>query len=90
MKNVLKSTAAVIALTAVFAAPASAMISKGELNRDVLGAVGGDSNVNVTIDQGVVTLTGYFADAGDKNAALRVAEKGEGVTGVINLATQSN
>jgi len=90
MKNVIKSTAAAIALTAVFAGPASAMISKGDLNRDILSAVGAGSNVTVNVDQGVVTLTGYFADAGDRNAALRTAEKGEGVTGVINLATQSN
>jgi len=90
MKNVLKTTAAVIALTAVFAGPAAAMVSKGDLNRDVRSALGGDSNVTVTVNEGVVTLSGYFADAGDKNAALRVAKKAEGVTGVINLATQSN
>lgn len=89
MKNLMKTTAA-IALIVAFSAPASAMISKGDLNRDILSAVGSGSNVTVNVDQGTVTLTGYFADAGEKNAALRAAAKGEGVTNVINLATQSN
>lgn len=90
MKNVLKSSAAAIALTFVIAGPASAMISKGDLNRDVLSALASGSNITVNVDQGVVTLTGYFADAADKNAALRAAAKSEGVTDVINLAAQSN
>jgi len=66
------------------------MISKGELNRDILSAVSTDSNVHVNVNQGVVTLTGYYADAGDRNAAVRIAQKAVGVTGVVNLATQSN
>ena len=90
MKNVLKSTAAVIALTAVFAAPASAMISTDDLRRDVHSALNADSNVFVNINNGVVTLSGYYADGADQNAALEVARKAEGVTGVIDLATQTN
>jgi len=90
MKNVIKSTAAAFALTVVFAGPASAMISKGDLNRDILSAVGGGSNVTVNVNEGVVTLTGYFADASDQNAALRAAAKSEGVIEIINLTTRSN
>lgn len=90
MKNVLKSTAAVIALTAVFTGPASAMVSQGELNRNVLSALAGGSNVSVAESNGVVTLTGYFADAGDQNAAIQAAQNSAGVDKVINLATQSN
>jgi len=89
MKKLLKSTAA-IALIVAFSGSASAMISKGDLNRDILSAVGSGSNVVVNVDQGVVTLTGYFADASDQNAALRAAANSEGVVDVINLTTQSN
>ena len=90
MKNVLKTSAAVIALTALFVGPASAMVSKGDLNRDILSAVGADSNVTVNVNSGVVTLSGYFGDAGAQNAAIRAAQNSVGVTEVINLATQSN
>jgi len=90
MKNVLKTSAAVVLLSAVFAAPASAMISQGDLSRDVHAALGADSNVLVTINNGVVTLSGYYGDAGDQYAAIRAAKNSEGVSNVINLATQSN
>lgn len=90
MKNVLKTTAAVIALTAVFAGPASAMVSQGNLTQNVLTAVGADSNVNVNVKSGVVTLSGYFGDLSDKNAAIRAAQNSAGVTKVINHASQSN
>ena len=90
MKNVFKTTAAVITLTAVFAGPASAMVSKGDLNRSVLSAIGADSNVVVHEKNGVVTITGYYSDAGDQANALRAAEASEGVNKVINLARQSS
>lgn len=90
MKNVLKTTAAVIALSTALVGPASAMVSKSDLNQHILGAVGADSNVNVNVNDGVVTLTGYFGDAGDMHAAIQAAQNSVGVTNVINLATQSN
>jgi len=91
MKNLIKTSAAVIALTAVFAGPASAMVSKGELNRDIASVLGGDSSVTVNVDyNGLVTLSGYYGDASDKYAAIRTAELAEGVTGVVNNAFQSN
>jgi len=90
MKNVLKTTAAVIALTAVFAGPASAMISKGELANDISSKLNSGSNITVQENNGVVTLTGYYSDAGDKAAAIRAAEQTEGVTKVINLAFTSS
>jgi len=77
-------------ISAVVAGPASAMISQGDLNRDILSAVGADSNVTVTVDNGTVTLQGYFADAGDKNLAIQAAKSGVGVDRVINHAFQSN
>lgn len=90
MKNVLKTSAAAIVLAAVFAGPASAMVSQDDLSRSVLGAVGTDSNIFVNVNNGVVTLTGYFGDAGDQNAAIRAAQHSEGVAKVINLATPSS
>lgn len=86
MKNVIKTTAAVIALAAVFAGPASAMVSKGELTIDVSAAIGADSNITVQENNGVVTLTGYYGDAGDQVGAINAAKQVDGVTKVINLA----
>jgi len=86
MKNVIKTTVAAIALTAVIAGPASAMVSKSELNHDVLSKLDAGSYINVIERNGVVTLTGYYSDIGDKTAAIRAAEQAEGVNKVINLA----
>ena len=90
MKTSIKTIAAAITLSAVVAGPASAMISQGDLNRGIHAALGADSNVTANINNGVVTLTGYFADAHAQNAAIRSAQNAVGVTEVINLATQSN
>jgi len=64
MKNLIKTSAAVIALTAVFAGPASAMVSKGELNRDIASVLGGDSSVTVNVAEGV---TGVVNNAFQSN-----------------------
>jgi len=90
MKTSIKTIAAAIALTAFVAAPASAMISQGDLSRDIMSAVGTDSNVNVLVQDGTVTLSGYFADAGDKHRALQAALNGVGVDRVIDHTSQSN
>jgi len=81
MKTSIKSIAAAVVLSAVVAAPAAAMVPQGELNRDIRSALGGDSTV---------TLSGYFADAGDKNRALQAAANGAGIERVINFAFQTN
>jgi len=90
MKTSIKTIAAAIALTAFVAGPASAMISKDDLNRDILSSVGTDSNVTVHVQDGTVTLSGYFSDAGDKNRALQAALNGVGVDRVIDNTFQSN
>jgi len=90
MKTSIKSIAAAIVLTAFVAAPASAMISKGDLNRDIASVVGSGSNVTATVVGDTVTLSGYFSDAGDKNSAIRAAMSSDGVERVINNAFQSN
>ncbi len=90
MKTSIKTFAAAIALSALVAGPASAMISQGDLNRDILSVLGADSNVTVNVDQGTVTLQGYFGDASDQQRALQAAKNGVGVERVINHAFQTN
>lgn len=48
------------------------------------------SNVCVTMDDGVATLSGYVESALDKQAAEQAAKKMEGVTEVISRITVSN
>ena len=90
MKTVLKTAAAVIALTAMVAGPASAMVSQGDLRQDISSVAGADSNVFTNINGGVVTLSGYFGDAGSKHAALQAAKGSAGVERVIDLTSVSN
>lgn len=90
MKNVLKTTAAVIAMSALLAGPASAMVSKGDLARDISSRLNAGSNISVQENNGVVTLSGYYSDAGEKAAAIHAAKQAEGVTKVINLAFPSS
>jgi len=90
MKTSIKSIAAAIALTAFVAGPASAMISQGDLSRDINSVVGADSHITATVVGDTVTLSGYFGDAGDKNSAIRAAMNSAGVEQVINNAFQSN
>ena len=90
MKTSIKTIAAAIALSAVVAGPASAMVLKGNLASDVHSALGGGSNITVFESNGVVTLTGYFDDAGDEAAAIAAAKRVDGVSKVINLAFQTS
>jgi len=90
MKTSIKSIATAVVLTAFVAGPASAMISQGDLNRDIGSVVGSDTNVTATIAGDTVTLSGYFGDAGDKNSAIRAAMNTAGVERVINNAFRSN
>ncbi len=90
MKTSIKTFAAAIAMSALVAGPASAMISKDELNSDILSAIGSGSNVTVSVIGDTVTLQGYFADAVARNSALQAALNAEGVEQVINHAVQSN
>jgi len=90
MKTSIKSLAAAIALSAFVAGPAAAMISQGDLSRDIGSVLGTDSNISATVVGDTVTLSGYFGDAIDKNSAIRAAMNSEGVERVINNAFQSN
>lgn len=90
MKTSIKSIAAAVALTAFVAAPASAMIQKNDLNRDINSSVSSGSNITATIVGDTVTITGYFTDAFDRNNAIKAAMNSAGVERVINNAFQSN
>lgn len=78
-----RNTLVAIALVATFAGPASA-ISTGNLRTDVQSAVSGSGNVNVSLSDGVATLTGD-ADSLSKVAAERAALASPEVSRVVNL-----
>jgi len=90
MKTSIKTITAAIALSALFAGPASAMVSQADVLQDVMSAVGGDSNVSAFVKGDTVTITGYFGDASDKNNAHQAALANDGIEKVIDLSTVSN
>lgn len=90
MKTSIKTIAATIVLSALFAGPASAMTSQGDLNRNIQWAMSGYSNVIARIQGDTVTLTGYFASGFDQQQAVQTARESAGVNKVINLARPSN
>ena len=90
MKTPMKKFAAVIALSALVAGPASAMVSQNDLRGDINAVIGSGNNVIASIAGDTLTLSGYFADAGDKSAALSAAQAADGVERVIDLTTVSN
>ncbi len=69
--------------SALVAGPASA-ITTGSLQGDVQSAISGSGNVNVTVNDGVATLTGN-TDALSRAAAARAALNDPSVDSVINL-----
>lgn len=85
MKNVLTMTLTAVALTAALAGPATAA-SSSDLYSDVRSVLGGDSNIVLNEQNGVVTVTGYFGDASDEAAAINLLERSDDVSEVINLA----
>ena len=89
MKTSIKTIAASIALTALMAGPASAMVSVGTIAQEVQGAAGAGSNIFVSVDGDVATLTGRFEGASDRNSAIQAA-KANGIERVIDLTSVSN
>lgn len=67
------------------AGPAAA-VSISDIKTEVRSVIGGESNIRLRECDGVVTVTGYFGDASDESAALRVIERADGVVKVVNLA----
>jgi len=74
--------------TSVIIGPHTATTSvlRSMLNREIQSSIGYRSSINVACDEGVVTLTGYFANRNDKHTALRKAIAIPGVSKVINNA----
>lgn len=88
MKAFTKRALAALALAAVVAGPATAMTVKGDVYSNVRNAISGSGNINVTVSDGIATLTGN-AEHLDRVAAQRAALKSEGVTRVVNLIDAS-
>ena len=78
-------TVAALALAATIAVPATASISTGNLALDVRSAVGSDGNVNVSLVDGVATLSGHANDVSAKAKARRAALANADVERVIDL-----
>jgi len=89
MKFSIKTVVALFSIIALFTGPVSASLISDDLNRKINSAVSSGSNIIVTEHNGVVTLTGYFSDAGDKNAARAVLYS-KGVKQVIDNTTTSS
>jgi len=90
MKTSIKSIAAAVALTAFAAAPASAMVLKGDLSRDINSAISSSSNITASVQGDTVIFSGYFTDAIDMQKAIQTAKNSPGVNRVINNAFRSN
>ena len=79
MNTLTKQVLAALVLASAVTAPALANIRS-----DVQESVTGSGNINVSVDAGVATLTGY-GDWASKAAAERAALKSADVERVLNL-----
>jgi len=85
MKTLDIAKIAAIALVASIALPASANISTGKLAQDVYSAVGSAGQVNVSVNDGVATLSGYTNNKSEALKAVNAALAHNGVDRVVNL-----
>lgn len=83
-----KHALAAVALTAALAAAPASAITTGSLQGDIQSAISGSGNVNVSLRDGVATLTGN-ADSSSKAAVGRAALASPDVDRVINLIDAS-
>jgi len=90
MNTAFKTSAAVATLCAMTLVSASALASPNSVGEDIRAVIGTNNSVRTFVDGDTVTLTGYFADAGDKTAALHAVNSAEGVEKVIDLTSVSN
>ena len=87
MNAFVKQALSAVALGAALAGPASALTT-GSLEGDVQSSISGSGNVNVTVSEGVATLTGN-TDSISKAAAARAAQASPEVDRVVNLIDAS-
>jgi len=66
--------------------PGTSAVLRSMLNREIQSAIGYRSSISVECKNGIVTLSGYFANKNDKNKALRKAIANPGVCKVVNNA----
>ncbi len=88
MKTSIKTLAAALVVFGM-AGSASAMTKQQDVFSGVQAAAGSGSNVSVTLNGDVATLSGYVETGSDRHAAKNAALKA-GASEVINLITQSN
>lgn len=88
MKTSIKAIFAALALSLVFAGPSVAEESEQPIDGAVRSAITG-GNVNVSVENGVATLSGWVESQQEKQAALRVAISYESVDSVVDLITVS-
>ena len=87
MKTIIRNTAAALLVTA-FASSAFAMSASSQSVRDSLAGSSLDAhNVQISVRDGVVTLSGNVNDNLTRIRAERIVKNTEGVTGVVNLIT---
>ena len=87
MKTSIKTIAAALVLLGMVGS-ASAMTKQQDVFSGVQAAIGSGSNVQVTLNGDVATLSGY-AEGVDRKIAANAALK-SGAGKVVNLITQSN
>ena len=88
MNAFVKQALAAVALSAALVAGPASAITTGSLYGDVQSSISGDGNVNVSVTDGVATLTGN-TDALSKAAAARAAQASPEVDRVVNLIDAS-
>ncbi len=89
MTNIIKRTVQALALAVLLTGPAAADTSGQSLKGAVQSAVT-TGNVNLSLDNGVVTLFGWVDSSYTKQAVRRAAMSYEGVTSIIDLISISN
>lgn len=65
---------------------ATTSVLRSMLNREIQSSIGYRSSISVECEDGVVTLSGYFANRNDKHTALRKAIAIPGVCRIVNNA----
>lgn len=90
MKNSINTAIAAIALsTAIIGSAAAATSPSQTLRGTVQSALGGSGQVQVTLNNGVATLSGYVEDRYTELQVERAVRKYPGVDSVINLVVES-
>jgi len=87
--NTIKTALVALALSAAVAGPAAANTSGQSISGAVQSAIS-TGNVNVKVEDGVVTLFGWVEDHNTENAAKRAALSFDNVDSVVDLIFVSN